>query len=313
MLDIAAVTEGYTERSWFDESNAAEQSLSQATRPSKLEVREALIKAGCVQWALLPGSEPGDSRRFLMVLVDDGLGHNTSDKSIQDIFERRLDQTRIYVNRISPSTEGVLFVLARSHFTWGLGWRSPAHLYWRQAWCRYRTFLKQDRPELHLRVSFLDRIREGGRSCHLDRDGAPVGGRQLLDWWEQAGSADRDLLCQRIRLLRHLGVEPDLDCRFYEAIGSNQPEGCNFSPCLDFGATFRERGNEQRLVARLYLNTELDLPVAFPASRYNEESRMGIITGSDDGSAEELLWRPNDMAVFARDPQLWLARNSALL
>jgi hypothetical protein len=311
MINFADAVEGEQGSPWFEEANAAEETLNRSTRLSRNEVRDAMSLAGRTQWALLPGSEPGDCRRFLMVLVDEGLGHNATDRSIQLVFERRLEQARIYVNRISPATEGILFVLARSHFTWAGGWQSPAQMFWREAWCRYRTILTQDRPDLRLRVSFLNRIREGRRGCHFDRDGSPVGGRLLLDWWEKARDPVRELFRQRVRLLRHLGVEPDLDCRFYEFIGSDQPEGCNHLPALDFGASFRGNMEGTGIAARMYLAPELDLPIAFPASRYNRANGMAIVQAPHFASIGEPLWRPEDMTLFAKDPQLWLARNKA--
>lgn len=304
---VAATQKG----TWLQEANAAEETLNRASRISKQELRDAMSVGGRVEWALLPGSEPGDCRRFLMVLVDEGLSHNTSEKSIQGLFERRLEQARIYASRISPQTEGIMFVLARTHFTWGGGWQSPAQMYWRAAWCRYRTILTEDRPDIQLRVSFFNRVREGRRACHFDQHGSPAGGRLLIDWWQQADSRMRELFRDRIKLLRHLGVEPDLDCRFYETVGGGQPDGCDHLPALDFGATFRGNLDGAGLVARMYLSSDLDLPVAFPANRYNRANAMAIQSAPDLGAIQEPIWRPADMALFAQDPQLWLGRNKA--
>lgn len=308
MMKIPETADLIQEDDWHEQANAAEEVLNQAKRLSKLEVRDAMNIAGKTEWALLPGSEPGDCRRFLMVLVDEGLGHNTTDKSIQAVLERRLEQARIYVNRISPSTEGVLLVLARSHFAWGGGWRSQAHMHWREVWCRYRAILTKDRPGLRLRVAFLNRVREGRRSCHFDRDGSPAGGRALLDWWQEAGSQTRELFRQRVQLLRHLGAEPDLDCRFFETVASQQPEGCNQVPALDFGASFRASLDCGALVARMYLAPDLGLPVAFPANQYNWASGMPIVSAPDPAATGAALWRPEDMSLFAQDPGLWLVR-----
>lgn len=296
---------------WFAEANEAEDVLNNYARLSKVEIREALGLPSFAQWAVLPGSEPGVRRPFLMTLVDEGLDHNVSDKAVRAILERRLEQALIYTTRISPSTQGILFVLVRSHFTWGGGWRSPAHLHWRELWCRYRSILLQDRPDLKLRVMFFNRVREGRRVCHFYRDGSPAGGRLLLNWWQTASEPARALLSQRICLLRHLGIEPDLDCRFYEQIGSDQPDGCNYVPALDFGATLRPGQADPGLVARLYLTPELDLPIAFPESRYNEAHRMEILSGPKFAAIAEPLWRPADMALFSSDPGLWLARGPA--
>lgn len=308
MMDIAVAADLIREAHWHDQANAAEQILNKARRFSKREVRDAMSIAGKTEWTVLPGSEPGDFRRFLMVLVDEGLGHNATDKSIHAVLERRVEQARIYVNRINPSTEGVFFALDRSHFAWGGGWRAPAQMHWREVWCRYRAILTQDRPGLRLRVAFLNRVREGRRSCHFDRHGSPAGGRPLLDWWQTAGSPLRELFRERVRLLRHLGVEPDLDCRFFDAVAGEQPEGCNGVPVLDFGATFRGALPGGGLAARLYLAPERDLPVGFPASQYNREIGMPIVWAPDLASIGEPVWRPEDMSHFAQDAGLWLAR-----
>ena len=287
-----------------------EDELNRAHKRPRADIRKSLRDAGLSQWTILPGSDPGSRRRFLLAMVDEGIEQFASDRAVHAAIQRRLDQVLIYVTRICPDTEGVLLFLERSHFSWGKGREAPAHLSWCELWCRYRADLALARPDLNLRVVFRKRSKDGLGCCHFDADGTPVGGKYLMRWWRGTDRETRDLFRQRICLARSLGLQPDFHCHFMGTCHGKHPDGCASVPVLEFGDAAKGRSQERGAAARLYLAPNLDLPFAFDGQRYNWVHSMAIHAFPGHVDGEDFVWRPSDMTLFARDPQLWLNRQS---
>ncbi|AXE65037.1 hypothetical protein BBF93_13020 [Hyphomonas sp. CACIAM 19H1] len=295
-------------RQWHGEANDAEDVLNTVVQVGEAGLPQSPGAYGLQNWTVLPGASPGERRPYLLLMADAALGHDASDQVVEAVFNRRLEQALIYVSRINPAAEGVLIFLARSHYSWGGGHRAPAHLSWCRAWARFRRTVAFSRPDLHLRVSFLNRVREGRRACHFDHSAAPVGGRLLMDWWADASPETQSLFRNRISLIRQIGIDPDIDARFYEPMGSDQPDGCNFTPVMDFGILPSARHLDEGGGARMYLSPDLELPLGFSSIQFNRESGMPAIDGARHPRSGQHFWRPRDMSLFERSPERWLRR-----
>ena len=291
---------------WFDTANAVEAALDRVPTIGRSAIVSELQSAGLVDWTVLPGGEPGDCRQYLLAIVDGGRSKNISEDALKAALQRRLDQVLIYLKRIGPSMDGVVLLLDRSHFMWGGGWRAPAYRAWCEVWCRFRANLITVRPDINVRVVFANAEAPEFDVCHFGVDGAPVGGRQLLEWWRDANAPSRNRLRERILLVRHLGIQADFNCRYVVAQNAAHDNRYWSTGALEFGGVSRRGQEEWRRMVRLYLDPALDLPLVFDGHRYNWAHRMEIHPVSGAHGAPDFIWRPADMQLFSLDPGLWL-------
>ncbi len=298
---------------WFDIANSVEVVLDRASPASRLDIVRQLQVAGHNDWTVLPGGEPGDCRRFLLAMIDGGHSVNASEHTVKAAIQRRLDQVRIYLKRIGPDMEGVVLYVDRSHFMWRGGLKSPAYQIWCEAWCRFRAILKETRPQMNVRIVFARPESSEFDICHFGIDGAPVGGRRLLNWWRDASINHRHQFRERILLARRLGVMVDFECSYIHESSASFDVRRPWCPVLEFGRSSQRPGDTDIQRVRLHLDPGQDMPFVFDGQKYNWEHRMDIHLVERGDEDEQFVWRPADMSLFSLDPSLWLVRSGALV